>query len=94
MEGSYVSYLRNARGYILITYFSCTFLKIIFFIGICCYLDELISLILGQDDRPEYPHKVIKTEVLNNPFPDILPRLAIDNEIPKEERKKKKKGTK
>ncbi|XP_047491584.1 spliceosome-associated protein CWC27 homolog [Penaeus chinensis] len=50
--------------------------------------------IIGKDDRPEYPHKVIKTEVLNNPFPDIVPRLAIENEIPKEERKKKKKGTK
>ncbi|KAK4309261.1 hypothetical protein Pmani_019099 [Petrolisthes manimaculis] len=51
--------------------------------------------IIGKDDRPEYPHKVLKAEVLNNPFPDIVPRVSIQNEIPKEERsKKKKKGTK
>lgn len=49
-----------------------------------------------QDERPEYPQKIIKTEVLNNPFPDIVPRLKIENEVPEEERKKKKKkkGTK
>ncbi|XP_042222714.1 spliceosome-associated protein CWC27 homolog [Homarus americanus] len=50
--------------------------------------------VIGKDDRPEYPHKIIKTEVLNNPFPDIVPRLKIQNEISKEERKEKKKGTK
>lgn len=52
-------------------------------------------MVMLQDDRPEYPHKVLKAEVLNNPFPDIVPRVSIQNEIPKEERsKKKKKGTK
>lgn len=50
--------------------------------------------VIGKDDRPEYPHKIIKTEVLSNPFPDIVPRLKIENEIPKEERRRKKKGTK
>ncbi|KAK7058751.1 Peptidyl-prolyl isomerase cwc27 [Halocaridina rubra] len=50
--------------------------------------------VIGKDDRPEYPHKVVKTQVLSNPFPDIIPRMKIENEIPKEERKKKKKGTK
>ncbi|XP_064077692.1 spliceosome-associated protein CWC27 homolog [Macrobrachium nipponense] len=49
---------------------------------------------IGKDDRPEYPHKIVKTEVLNNPFPDITPRMKIENEIPREERRKKKKGTK
>ncbi|KAK8736094.1 hypothetical protein OTU49_005235, partial [Cherax quadricarinatus] len=51
--------------------------------------------VIGKDDRPEYPFKILTTEVLNNPFPDIVPRLKIQNEVPKEERKeKKKKGTK
>lgn len=66
----------------------------IFFNGIHHYLHKVINLTFWQDDRPEYPHKIIKAEVLNNPFPDIIPRMAIENEIPKEERKKKKKGTK
>lgn len=26
------------------------------------------------DERPEYPNRIIKIEVLNNPFPDIVPR--------------------
>ena len=47
-----------------------------------------------QDDRPVYPYKIVKTEVLNNPFPDIEPRVKIENEIPKEKRSKKHKGTK
>ncbi|XP_076066814.1 spliceosome-associated protein CWC27 homolog [Oratosquilla oratoria] len=49
---------------------------------------------IGKEDRPEFPQKVMKTEVLKNPFPDIIPRLKIENEIPKEKRKSKKKGTK
>ncbi|KAA0189823.1 hypothetical protein HAZT_HAZT003277 [Hyalella azteca] len=49
---------------------------------------------IGKNDRPVYPHSIIKTEVLLNPFPDIVPRETIANEIPKEERKKKKKGVK
>lgn len=27
-----------------------------------------------QDDRPIYEQKIIKTKVLKNPFPDIIPR--------------------
>ncbi|XP_050693083.1 spliceosome-associated protein CWC27 homolog [Eriocheir sinensis] len=52
--------------------------------------------IIDKDERPEYPHKILKTEVLSNPFPDIVPRLKIENEVPEEDRKKKKKkkGTK
>ncbi|XP_045599232.1 spliceosome-associated protein CWC27 homolog [Procambarus clarkii] len=52
--------------------------------------------VIGKEDKPEYPHKIITTEVLSNPFPDIVPRLKIENEVPKEARKekKKKKGTK
>lgn len=51
--------------------------------------------IIGKDDRPEYPHKIIKTEVLNNPFPDIVPRVKIENEVEDDRKHKKKdKGTK
>ncbi|CAL4147583.1 unnamed protein product, partial [Meganyctiphanes norvegica] len=50
--------------------------------------------LMGKDDRPEYPHKIIRTQILSNPYSDIYPRVKIENEIPKEERRKKKKGTK
>ncbi|KAF2353662.1 Cyclophilin-like domain [Trinorchestia longiramus] len=49
---------------------------------------------IGKNDRPTYPHSITKTEVLVNPFPDIVPRKTISNEIPREDRKKKKKGVK
>lgn len=29
---------------------------------------------LIENETPVYPHKILKTEVLNNPFPDIEPR--------------------
>ncbi|CAH1397972.1 unnamed protein product [Nezara viridula] len=29
---------------------------------------------IDSDDRPAYPNKIIGTEILNNPFPDIIPR--------------------
>lgn len=41
-----------------------------------------------EDERPVYPHKIIKTEVLNNPFPDIEPRVK---EVAKKAEKKKDK---
>lgn len=43
---------------------------------------------LIEDERPVYPHKILKTEVLNNPFPDIEPRVK---EVVKEKKKKKEK---
>ncbi|XP_057657819.1 spliceosome-associated protein CWC27 homolog [Diorhabda carinulata] len=48
---------------------------------------------LIEDEKPVYPHKIIKTEVLNNPFPDIVPRIK---EVEPEEkvRKEKKSGVK
>lgn len=30
---------------------------------------------LIENERPVYPHKIIGAEVLNNPFPDIVPRV-------------------
>merc|ERR1712058_95356 len=48
---------------------------------------------LEDGDRPKYPHKIIRTRVLINPFPDIIPREAIHQEIEKDkvdgERKEK-----
>ena len=30
-----------------------------------------------EDDRPVHPHKIVRTKVLINPFPDIEPRKLI-----------------
>lgn len=43
---------------------------------------------LLEGERPVYPHKVLKTEILNNPFPDIEPRVK--EETVKEKKKKEK----
>ncbi|KAJ8925424.1 hypothetical protein NQ315_009256 [Exocentrus adspersus] len=49
---------------------------------------------LVEDERPVYPHKILKTEVLNNPFPDIVPRLNHHVEVKEKKRKEKKPGVK
>ncbi|XP_068727983.1 spliceosome-associated protein CWC27 homolog isoform X2 [Montipora capricornis] len=50
---------------------------------------------VGGDDRPLFPPKIKSTEVLHNPFDDIVPRQQKDDVKPKlEEKKKKVKGTK
>ena len=46
---------------------------------------------VDDDDRPEKPHKIIKTKVLINPFPDIEPRVAFENLMDEESEGKKKK---
>ncbi|XP_063239018.1 spliceosome-associated protein CWC27 homolog [Bacillus rossius redtenbacheri] len=51
---------------------------------------KLEDALVDRDDRPVYPQKVIKTEVLLNPFPDIVPRCVPKDEEVKEEKKKKK----
>lgn len=51
---------------------------------------------VNSDDRPLFPPKIKKTEVLYNPFDDIVPR-QIKEEVqtkPDERKKKKVKGTK
>ncbi|XP_071053703.1 spliceosome-associated protein CWC27 homolog [Onthophagus taurus] len=40
-----------------------------------------------HDEKPEYPHKILKADVLHNPFDDIVPRESEE----KIEKKKKKK---
>lgn len=36
---------------------------------------------IDSDDRPLYPNKIIGTEILNNPFPDIIPRETKSKKI-------------
>lgn len=55
--------------------------------------------LIDKDDRPVYPPKILKTQVLTNPFEDIVPSEATkeideEKEREKEKRKKKKKGVK
>lgn len=49
---------------------------------------------LIHDERPEYPHKIIKTEVLNNPFPDIVPREKKVEIVQTKKKKEKTPGVK
>lgn len=46
------------------------------------------------DESPEYPHKIIKAEVLNNPFPDIEPRELEKRAVQDEKPKVKQQGVK
>lgn len=48
--------------------------------------------VIDADERPKYPHKIVKTVVLNNPFEDIEPRIVAKEK--KEKSKKKEKGVK
>jgi peptidyl-prolyl cis-trans isomerase SDCCAG10 len=52
-----------------------------------------LSLIL-QNDRPIYPQKILKTEILSNPFDDIEPRVLKNNIVEERTKKKQKKGVK
>lgn len=47
-----------------------------------------------KDETPEYPHKILKTEVLNNPFTDIVPRNVEKDEETADELKKRDKKDK
>nr|XP_056704598.1 spliceosome-associated protein CWC27 homolog [Euleptes europaea] len=58
---------------------------------------RLTEVEIGPDERPVNPHKIRTTEVLFNPFDDIIPRTSkkLKKEKPMEEVKKaKSKGTK
>lgn len=52
--------------------------------------DELDT---DSNDRPTFPPKIIKTDVLNNPFPDIAPRVK-EKKIDVKVKKSKAKGVK
>jgi len=47
-----------------------------------------------REDRPYHPPKILKTEVINNPFPDIVPRVDESKKDDKKDERKKIKGTK
>ncbi|XP_055605662.1 spliceosome-associated protein CWC27 homolog [Uranotaenia lowii] len=46
-----------------------------------------------ENEKPHFPHKILKTEVLNNPFPDIVPRV-LEKKKSEGKEKKKEKGVK
>lgn len=43
---------------------------------------------LIEDEKPFYPHKILRTDVLNNPFTDITPRIK---EVVSDRKRKKEK---
>ncbi|XP_026479974.1 spliceosome-associated protein CWC27 homolog [Ctenocephalides felis] len=48
-----------------------------------------------DDERPMYPQKILKVEILNNPFSDIVPRVSKEFEFKEPVKvKEKKKGVK
>lgn len=49
---------------------------------------------VDQDERPMYPHKILKTVILSNPFDDIKPRVKEKSKDGGEKKKKKEKGVK
>ncbi|XP_076392747.1 spliceosome-associated protein CWC27 homolog [Megachile rotundata] len=56
---------------------------------------KLEEALVDENDRPLYPPKVIKTEILNNPFSDIVPRTTPKrSEEAKDSTKTKKAGVK
>jgi hypothetical protein len=55
--------------------------------------DSVLSYLL-QEDRPRHPPRILKTEVISNPFTDIEPRNPQDNVKIPEEIKTKVKRTK
>lgn len=58
---------------------------------------RLAEVDIGEDDRPVNPHKIRTTEVLFNPFEDIIPRVTKKGKKDKQEdepKQPKTKGTK
>lgn len=56
---------------------------------------KLEEALVDENDRPLYPPKILKTEILNNPFPDIEPRVtAKRSEEARDSWKSKKTGVK
>lgn len=53
---------------------------------------NVYKIVNFQNDRPQYPQKVLKTEVLNNPFQDIVSRIVSERKADDKESKKKKKS--
>ncbi|KAF7268424.1 hypothetical protein GWI33_018434 [Rhynchophorus ferrugineus] len=56
---------------------------------------NMIKLAEGliEDEKPVYPYKILKTEVLSNPFTDIVPRIK-EVQVKEKKKKEKKAGVK
>ena len=48
---------------------------------------KLGEMTVDRNERPHHPHKIISTEILNNPFDDILPRETVSRKSKAESRK-------
>lgn len=56
---------------------------------------KLEESVVDHNEKPLYPQRIIKTEILLSPFDDIVPRkLATNEKVEKKEKKKKEKGVK
>lgn len=59
---------------------------------------KLSEGLTDQNEKPLYPHKIISSQVLINPFEDIVPRIKPTVEKTEEEKfddkRKEKKGVK
>lgn len=58
---------------------------------------KLEDSLTDQNERPLYPHKIITTKVITNPFPDIVPRVvkkSSKDKIEVDDKKNASKGTK
>ena len=49
---------------------------------------------VDEDDRPEFPQKIRNVEVVDNPFPDIVPRKKHVEEPLQATKTKKERGKK
>lgn len=55
---------------------------------------KLEEALVDENDRPLYPAKIMTTEILHNPFPDIVPRSTSKKIETKETKTEKKAGVK
>lgn len=55
---------------------------------------KLEEALVDENDRPLYPAKIISTEILHNPFSDIIPRSVAKKVETKETKSEKKTGVK
>uniref|UniRef100_A0A1B0CMB8 Spliceosome-associated protein CWC27 homolog n=1 Tax=Lutzomyia longipalpis TaxID=7200 RepID=A0A1B0CMB8_LUTLO len=46
--------------------------------------------LVDEEERPMYPHKIHRVEILHNPFEDIQPRVVVDKKVEKLEKKEKR----
>ncbi|KAM0733094.1 Spliceosome-associated protein CWC27-like protein [Formica fusca] len=52
---------------------------------------KLEDALVDENDRPQYPQKILITQVLSNPFSDIIPRVVPESKQDNKESKKDKK---